>query len=236
MMVSAKEDRRRGDEFFQPSSAARVKAKICGITTAEDAQAIVSQGADAIGINFWPRSKRYVALTEAADWLADLAGEVTRVGVFVNATQAELEKAFAAGCLDALQLHGDESPVFVRGLLAQGIPVFKALGGKDEGVLAEVRAYSGHCDAILLDAYAPTEYGGTGETMDWALGRTVVEAEPTRRVVLAGGLVPENVAAAIAQVGPFAVDVASGVESVPGVKDLEKVRDFLAAVAGVSVA
>ena len=232
MIASATEDRRRRDGFFQPSGDTRVKAKICGITTAADAQAIVFQGADAIGINFWPRSKRYVALTEAADWLADLAGEVTRVGVFVNATQAELEKAFAAGCLDALQLHGDESPAFVDALLAQGVPVFKALGGKDEGVVAEVRAFSGYRDAILLDAYAPTEYGGTGETMDWTLGRTVVEVEPTRRVVLAGGLVPENVAAAIAQVQPFAVDVASGVESGPGVKDLVKVKDFLAAVGG----
>lgn len=221
----------RGDEFFQSGSDARVKAKICGITTAEDAQAIVSLGADAIGINFWPKSKRYVAMNDAADWLADLAGAVTRVGVFVNATESELEQAYAEGCLDSLQLHGDESPAFVQGLLDRGLPVFKALGGKDESVLAEVRAYAGCCDAVLLDAYAPTEYGGTGETMDWALGRTVVEAEPTRRIVLAGGLVPENVDAAINQVRPFAVDVASGVESKPGVKDLDKVRDFLAAVA-----
>jgi phosphoribosylanthranilate isomerase len=220
----------RGNVFFQPDDRARVKAKICGITNAADAQEIVSLGADAIGINFWPKSKRYVAVSDAVEWLVELAGEITRVGVFVNATEDELEKAFSEGCLDALQLHGDESPAFVDELLAQGMPVFKALGGKDVGVLAEVRAYSGYSDAILLDAYAPTEYGGTGETMDWALGRMVVDAEPTRRVVLAGGLVPENVAAAIAQVGPFAVDVASGVESGPGIKDLAKVRDFLAEV------
>jgi phosphoribosylanthranilate isomerase len=222
------------NEFFQSNGGKRAKAKICGITTAEDAQAIVSLGADAIGINFWPKSKRYISLEDSGGWLAELAGKVTRVGVFVNATMQELQAAFASGMLDALQLHGDESPDLVASLLEQGVPVFKALGGKNEEVLAEVRSYPGYCESILLDAYAPTQYGGTGETMDWALGHRVVFAEPGRKVVLAGGLVPDNVAKAIEQVRPFAVDVASGVESLPGKKDLRKVEEFLKAVRGVS--
>lgn len=218
----------RGDHFFEPVDGGQVKAKICGITTAQDARTIVSMGADAIGVNFWPKSKRYIALGQAQSWLADLADEVTRVGVFVNASAAELEAAHASGALDALQLHGDESAEFVSNLLARGLPVFKAHGGKDDALIAEAAAFPGQ--AILLDAYAPVDYGGTGATMDWELGRRVVEEQPQRQVILAGGLTADNVGSAIAQVRPFAVDVASGVESAPGIKDLEKVRAFLAEV------
>jgi len=218
-----------GDHFFEASAEGRVKAKVCGITRADQASAIAEMGADAVGINFWPKSKRYIALDAARDWLAELEGVVTRVGVFVNAGADELQAAFASGLLDALQLHGDESAEFVAALIERGLPVFKAHGGKDASLIDEAAGFPG--EAILLDAYAPTEYGGTGATMDWALGARVVEAESERQVILAGGLKPENVAAAIAQVHPFAVDVASGVESAPGVKDLDQVRAFLAAVA-----
>jgi len=218
-----------GDHFFEASAGGRVKAKVCGITRADQARAIVEMGVDAIGINFWPKSKRFIALEDARDWLAELAGQVTRVGVFVNADAAELASVFASGLVDALQLHGDETPEFVADLIGRGLPVFKAHGGKDESLIGEAADFPGA--TILLDAYAPAEYGGTGAIMDWALGARVVEAQPDRRIVLAGGLNPENVAAAIVQVGPFAVDVASGVESEPGVKDLGKVEAFLAAVA-----
>lgn len=219
-----------GDHFFAASKAGRVKAKVCGLTRADQARAIVDMGVDAIGINFWPKSKRYIALGDARDWLAELAGAVTRVGVFVNAGVAELESAFASGLLDALQLHGDESPEFVAKLIERGLPVFKAHGGKDESLIDEAANFRGA--TILLDAYAPTEYGGTGATMDWSLGARVVKAAPERQVILAGGLTAENVATAIEQVHPFAVDVASGVESTPGIKDLAKVEAFLAKVSG----
>ncbi len=219
-----------GDHFFEASADGRVKAKVCGITRADQALAIAGMGVDAIGVNFWPKSKRYVALEETREWLAELAGVVTRVGVFVNADAAQLESAFASGLLDALQLHGDESPEFVGSLIERGLPVFKAHGGKDDSLIGEAAGFPGA--TILLDAYAPTEYGGTGATMDWALGARVVEAAPERRVILAGGLTAENVAAAVEQVHPFAVDVASGVEAAPGIKDLAKVAAFLAAVSG----
>ncbi len=219
-----------GNHFFEASKDGQVKAKVCGITRADQARAIVDMGADAIGINFWPNSKRYIALDDARDWLAELAGVVTRVGVFVNADAAELEAAFASGLLDALQLHGDESPEFVAALIERGLPVFKAHGGRDESLIDEAAKFPG--TTILLDAYAPTEYGGTGATMDWELSARVVEAASKRQVILAGGLTAENVVAAIEQVHPFAVDVASGVEASPGIKDLAKVEAFLAAVAG----
>jgi len=214
--------------FFAPGP---VKAKICGLTRGDEARRIAELGADALGINFWPGSKRYVSPSAAAEWLTELGGVVTRIGVFVNAGVDEIAALLDAGLLDAAQLHGDESPGTVAALLARGHRVYKAMGVRDREGLSHAAAFPG--DAILLDAWAPVVYGGTGETMDWALGREAVERWPERRVILAGGLTPENVAEAIRQVGPFAVDVASGVESgTPGRKDLAKVRAFLDAVRG----
>ncbi|MGY8640910.1 MAG: phosphoribosylanthranilate isomerase [Verrucomicrobiales bacterium] len=218
--------------FFE-NDGDRVKTKICGITTAEQAHAITELGADALGFNFYAKSKRYLLPdTEATSWMRELAGNITRIGVFVNPTRDEIEKSFAAEIIDYAQLHGTESPEFLAELSAAGFPVFKALGVKSRETLELAEGFSkGAENAILLDAYAPVEFGGTGETMDWTLGHDAVEKWPEQRVILAGGLVAENVADAIAQVRPFAVDTASGVESgVPGVKDLEKVRAFLEAV------
>ncbi len=218
--------------FFE-NDGDRVKAKICGITTAEQAHAITELGADALGFNFYAKSKRYLLPdTEATSWMRELAGTITRIGVFVNPTREEIEEAFASEIIDFAQLHGTESPEFLADLSAAGFPVFKALGVKSRETLELADGFSNCAEnALLLDAYAPVEFGGTGETMDWTLGRDAVEKWPGRRVILAGGIVAENVADAIAQVKPFAVDTASGVESgVPGVKDMEKVRAFLAAV------
>lgn len=215
--------------FFE-NDASRVKAKICGITTAEQAAAIVDLGADALGFNFYPKSKRFLARNAEVDsWLHGLAGKITRIGVFVNAAEAEIAEHFESGVIDFAQLHGDESPEFLDMLVKIGLPCFKALGVRDVESLERVGKFSG--SSILLDAYAPVDYGGTGETMDWKLGRNAVEKWPNRQIILAGGLFPDNVADAISQVQPFAVDVASGVESgEPGVKDLEKVRAFLDSV------
>ncbi|MCG8601595.1 MAG: phosphoribosylanthranilate isomerase [Verrucomicrobiales bacterium] len=203
----------------------RVGVKICGITSGAQASAIVELGADALGINFWPRSKRYIAVDDAAPWLRELAGTVPRVAVTVNATDDELSAIHDSGVIDLIQLHGDETPERAASLANEGLPVFKAMGVKDRAMLETALCYPS--PTLLLDAYAPTEYGGSGETMDWKLGAEAVSKRPDHQIILAGGLKPENVSDAIKQVKPAGVDVASGVEAEPGVKDLELVRLFV---------
>lgn len=217
--------------FLFPRDPGRVAVKICGITCGDEAHAIVDAGADALGINFWPKSKRFVTLDTATPWLGQLAGMVPRVAVTVNASDEELHCLLDSGVIDWIQLHGDETPDRVTSLRKEGLPVFKALGVRDRSSLEAVTGYDS--PTLLLDAYAPGAYGGSGETMDWALGATAVRQWPERQIVLAGGLTPENVGEAIRQVGPAGVDVASGVEIRPGCKDLNKVRDFIAAVRAV---
>ena len=210
-------------DFFVPREDGSAKVKICGITSAKDAREVVAAGADALGINFWPQSKRYIAMESARAWLPDV--EVARVGVFVNATLAEITAILESGLIDYAQLHGDETPEFAQALADRGLPFIKALGVKDESSLAGLDRYP--TDVLLLDAYCPGEYGGVGATFDWGLARQVVDGHPEKRVLLAGGLKPENVADAVVQVAPFAVDIASGVESAPGVKDLIKTRQLI---------
>lgn len=213
--------------FLFPQAPGSVAVKICGITRANEARAIVEAGADALGINFWPKSKRFIALEEALPWLHELAGTVPRVAVTVNADDDELRRLHDSAVIDWIQLHGDETPDRVRSLTQQGLPVFKALGVRDRSSLKAAAAHDS--PTLLLDAYAPNEYGGSGATMDWALGAAAVQEWPDRQIVLAGGLTPDNVAEAIRQVRPAAVDVASGVEISPGRKSLELVRAFIEA-------
>ncbi|MFK5923885.1 MAG: phosphoribosylanthranilate isomerase [Verrucomicrobiota bacterium] len=214
--------------FFAPQRNT-VAVKICGITRAGQAQQIVELGADAIGINFWPKSKRHIDIEQARPWLDELKDSVTRIGVFVNPTSDEVIRILESGAIDHAQLHGDESPQMLDELLQKGLSVYKALGIKTADDLDKIDAYPGN--AILLDAYAPSEYGGTGEAFDWNLGKRAVERFSTqKKIILAGGLTAENIAQAIAQVSPFAIDTASGVESdTPGIKDLDKVRLFIEA-------
>jgi phosphoribosylanthranilate isomerase len=211
-----------------PPDLGRVAVKICGITRGDEAHAIVAAGADAIGINFWPKSKRFIPLDEAMPWLRELAGAVPRVAVTVNASDEELRRLIDSGAIDWIQLHGDETPERVKSLTQQGLPVFKAMGVRDRDMLEAASSFES--PTLLLDAYAPNEYGGSGETMDWSLGSEAVKEWPDRQIVLAGGLTPGNVADAVKQVRPAGVDVASGVEVSPGRKDLDKVRDFIAGV------
>ena len=218
----------RGD-FLQLRGDGRPKVKICGITSDEDARQVAAAGADALGINFWPGSKRYVAMESARAWLPDVV--IPRVGVFVNATLAEITAIMESGLIDLAQLHGDETPEFAQALADRGLPFIKALGVKDETSLAGVRNYP--TSGILLDAYCPGEYGGAGETFDWTLARKVVDGNPDKRIILAGGLNPDNVRQAAEAVTPFAVDIASGVERSPGVKDLLKVRQVVERIAAV---
>jgi phosphoribosylanthranilate isomerase len=199
--------------------------KVCGITNLEDALAAIEAGADMLGFNFYARSPRHVEPADARRIVERMPEGVACVGVFVNESSPEevLRIARESG-VSAAQLHGDETPEFCRAL--GELTTIKALRvGK--GFDAE-RAAAFETDAILLDAYAPDAFGGTGHTFDWALARATREV--VQRLFLAGGLKPENVATAIEAVGPYAVDVCSGVETSPGRKSPQLMRDFVNAV------
>ncbi|WP_051946105.1 phosphoribosylanthranilate isomerase [Verrucomicrobium sp. BvORR106] len=202
--------------------------KICGVTQPEQAQAIADLGADFIGINFWPKSKRYLPLSAAA-WLVDVPRTSRLVGVFVNPDLGYLKEVADLGVLSALQLHGDETPEFCAEAQSLGLPVIKAFQVQDEAMLAPIDLHP--VQDILLDAYHPQERGGLGHTFPWELATLFQARHPEHRLYLAGGLTPENVGTAVTGLHPYAVDVASGVESgTPGIKDLEKVRAFVDAV------
>jgi phosphoribosylanthranilate isomerase len=197
------------------------RVKICGITRLEDALLAVRLGADALGFNFWPGSKRFIAPARARAIVAALPPFVTAVGVFVDAGREELLAAAALSGVQALQLHGDEPP----GLCAHlPLPVLKGIRVAGPEALAAMDRYHGVA-GFLLDAASPG-FGGSGLTFDWSLA-----AAAARRatVVLAGGLTPDNVAQAVRTVRPWGVDVASGVESAPGVKDHQLVSRFIRA-------
>jgi phosphoribosylanthranilate isomerase len=194
--------------------------KICGVTTLDDALACVDAGADALGFNFWPRSKRHVAVDKAAAIAKRLPPSVRTVGVFVDPSEAEVERAFGSGAIDLAQLHGEETPEFCRRF---GGRYIKALRLHDASSLERFADYG--CDLFLVDADAPG-YGGSGKRADVALAKRAAES---RRVILAGGLTPENVAEAIVEVRPYGVDVAGGVEREPGVKDWIKVAAVVSA-------
>lgn len=200
-----------------------VRCKICGITRLEDALAAVAAGADAIGLVFYARSPRSVSIEQARSIVAGLPPFVTTVGLFVDMPQAEIEQVLAAVPLDLLQFHGDESAADCDALKR---PYIKALRVRaEDDVTALVDAYP-DARAVLLDTFVDGVPGGTGQAFDWAL----VPARLGKPVILAGGLTPENVAAAIAQVQPYAVDVSGGVELAKGIKDAAKVKDFVCAV------
>lgn len=203
----------------------RVRVKVCGITSAEDGLAAVEAGADAIGLVFWPRSPRAVDVVTARRVAEAVAPFVTRVGVFVDAARDVLARTAGEVPLDLLQLHGDEPPERCAALPRR---VLKAVrvgpGFRPEDALR----YEGQVAGILLDTRSDAAPGGTGEAFDWSLARAVRKGASF--LVLAGGLTPENVGAAIRALGPDAVDVSSGVEAAPGRKDREKLRAFLAAV------
>ena len=202
------------------------KVTICGITNLADAQAAVAAGADAIGFIFAPTSPRYVPLDQAAAIARALPPHVLRVGVFVDPEEETVMEAIAACGLNLLQFHGGETPEFCHQF---GVMSMKALRVRDAASLEALAEY--HTDAFLLDAYSAKGLGGTGETFNWNLA---TEAKKFGRpIFLAGGLTPENVAQAVQQVRPFGVDVSSGVERVPGQKDHDKIRAFIAAVRAV---
>lgn len=210
-------------EFFGTDKTA---LKICGVRMREDAERLVELGVDAVGFNFWPKSKRYLA-PEDGRWMKWLGDDILRVGVFVNEASDLPFRLFGDGMIDVVQLHGDEAPRAVSRFTAAGIPVVKALGVKDEDDIEKAGEFA--ADALLLDAHAPVVFGGTGQTFDWGLAKAFMEKYPAMPVILAGGITPENADDAVKVVRPAVLDVASGAEISPGVKDFEKVKALLSA-------
>ncbi|WP_122454963.1 phosphoribosylanthranilate isomerase [Pseudomonas viridiflava] len=202
-----------------------VRSKICGITRIEDALAAVEAGADAIGLVFYAKSPRAVSVQQAHAIIAALPPFITTVGLFVNASRCELNETLDAVALDMLQFHGDETPEECDGYHRPYIKALRVKAGDD--IEQACRAYR-NARGILLDTYVEGVPGGTGETFDWAL----IPSELSKPVILAGGLTSANVAQAIAQVKPYAVDVSGGVEKGKGIKDREKILAFMSAVQG----
>ena len=209
-------------------SPARVRVKICGLTRRANALEAIRLGADALGFNLYPGSKRRVTLEHEAEWIIALPPFVTRVAVLVNVSLEEALRVAAHPAIDLVQFHGDEDEAYCAKFAEAGCPFIKALRLRDSGSIESAPHFS--TSNLLLDADAGAAFGGTGTLIDLDLAAACVQRHPNLRFTLAGGLKPENVAEAVRVVKPYAVDVASGVESAPGVKDAEKMRAFIGAV------
>jgi phosphoribosylanthranilate isomerase len=199
-----------------------VLVKICGITNVGDALAAAEAGADALGFVFYEQSPRHLSIAQASAIIRQLPARVLKVGLFVNAPEDLVLEAIGKCSLDLLQFHGEESPHYCVGFGTRSMKAFRI---RDAASLEALPNYPTH--AWLLDAYSPDKLGGTGETFNWDLALQAKRWD--RPLFLAGGLTPENVADAVRQVRPFAVDVSSGVEASPGRKDPLKVRAFIEA-------
>jgi phosphoribosylanthranilate isomerase len=211
-----------------------IRVKICGLSRPQDVEAVARAGAAYAGFVFFPKSPRNVSAEQAAGLAAEVPVGICKVGLVVNASDAELDAILDAVPLDMLQLHGKESPERVSEVKARyGLPVMKAIGIADAEDLPQIDAYSAVADQLLIDAKPPKTAelpGGNGLSFDWTLlaGRKYWQ----RPWMLAGGLSPENVATAIRMTGARQVDVSSGVESAPGLKDADKITSFVEAARG----
>ena len=202
----------------------RTRVKICGITRAEDAVSAVNAGADAIGLVFYAPSPRAVTIAQAQAIVAAMPPFVSVVGLFVNAPQTEIESVLSKIRLDILQFHGDESAHECEQI---NLPYYKAIRVKADTNLLQYEVEFKSAKALLLDTFSEAAVGGTGQVFDWNL----IPKNLTKPVILAGGLTADNVAAAIQQVRPYAVDVSGGVEQIKGIKDTIKIAAFMQAVA-----
>lgn len=197
--------------------------KICGLTNLHDAILAVEAGADAIGINLFSGSKRFVPWQESCEWLGDLKGRALRVAVVVNPAPEEVVQIREAGCFDAMQFHGDESPEFCS---ASGFPTWiKAIRVREKSSMKIADSFG--TPNMLLDSWSGGAFGGTGVRLDSDLAREIVGDFPQKNILLAGGLNPSNVAEAVRTARPFGVDVASGVELNPRQKDECLMREFV---------
>lgn len=198
----------------------RTRIKICGFTRVEDAVAAAYLGVDAIGLVFYPPSPRHVTVAQAAEIVKALPAFTTVVGLFVDAPQAQIVETLEQVSLDCLQFHGDESPDDCR---LYGKPYLKAIRVQAHTNVAALADAYHDAAGLLMDAYHPDSKGGTGLTFDW----TLIPKQCVLPIILAGGLLPENAKAAIQQFRPYALDVSSGVESTKGIKDNNKITEFL---------
>lgn len=196
------------------------KVKICGLTEPGIARDAAMAGADAIGLVFYDKSPRNVDVHRAQEIIEELPPFVNRVGLFVNANPSFVDEVLCEVPLDTLQFHGDEG---VLDCTQYQMPFIKSLRVKPETNVVQVAEQFSSASAILLDSYNPSTYGGTGEAFDWSLACVDISLP----IILAGGLNEENVSMAIQQVNPYAVDASSGVESSPGVKDIDKIIAFI---------
>lgn len=199
-----------------------MRVKICGITRREDALAALNLGADALGFNFYDRSPRYIDLQKARELVDHLPPFGLRVGVFVDPTFEGVMEITKALRLDTIQLHGQEPPEFAGDLRNEGLRVWKAIRVSGAQSLKDCGDYP--CDALVLDAFDPRQRGGTGKPFDWSI---LEDWTPPAPWILSGGLNPETVADAIIRLSPSGVDVASGVETRPGIKDADLMRLFI---------
>jgi phosphoribosylanthranilate isomerase len=205
-------------EKFQP----RIKVKICGTTSLKDAFLAVESGADAIGFIFYKMSPRNISQKEAKEIILQLPPFIETVGVFVNETSDKINRIAEQCKLNSIQLHGEESPALCRRVKRKVIKAFRV---KNADSLKSLASYD--VSGFLLDSYNDGSKGGTGQVFDWNLALRVKKQGP---VILAGGLNPYNVFTAIHRVKPYGVDVCSGVEKSPGIKDHEKIREFIKSV------
>ena len=204
-----------------------VQIKICGITNLNDALHSIDLGADALGFNFYPRSRRFIEIKTAGEWIAKLPFSTRKVAVLVNPTVKQAVNIAQLPFIDSLQLHGNESAEFCAELAERGLSFTKALPMRDESSLQQPTSFS-TC-SVLLDSGTPAGFGGSGQTFPWSLARRFVEEHPDFQVILAGGLTAGNVGRAIEIVGPAGVDVTSGVEATFGRKDRARLQAFISA-------
>jgi phosphoribosylanthranilate isomerase len=198
----------------------RIRVKICGVRTLEEAQEAIACGADALGFNFWQKSARYIEPQKAREIIQQLPIFTHCVGVFVNETPERIKEIVEQTKINVVQLHGDEEPEFCAQI--GSVKIIKAFRVGEDFHIEEMRKYP--ADAFLLDSKVKGEYGGTGKRFDW---RIALGAKSIAPIILAGGINIANVAEAIDYVRPFAVDVCSGVEAEPGRKDLQKLKEFM---------
>ncbi|WP_428086607.1 phosphoribosylanthranilate isomerase [Candidatus Thioglobus sp.] len=197
-----------------------MKIKVCGFTQPQNARDAAMLGIDAIGLVFYDKSPRHVDINQAIDIVQALPPFINRVGLFVNANAGFIDEVLCEVALDTLQFHGDES---VQECEQYAMPFIKALRVSKKTNIPQLAQEYQQASGLLLDAYSANSYGGTGEAFDWNLAKVEIDLP----IILAGGLNPATAAQAIKQVKPYALDVSSGVESAKGVKDIEKIKQFI---------
>jgi phosphoribosylanthranilate isomerase len=199
----------------------RTRVKICGFTNADNALEAALLGIDAIGLVFYDKSPRYVEVETALEIVRALPPFINRVGLFVNADSGFIDEVLCEVPLDTLQFHGDESPIECS---QYAMPFIKALRVHTDTNITQTAEDYHQSSSLLLDAFNQDAYGGTGENFDWSLAKVDINLP----IILAGGLMPDTISVAIRQVNPYAVDVSSGVESAKGIKDIDKIKHFIA--------